>query len=51
MPVKPEIAERYLKNAYQWCDEHGILDNALTDIPEDLPFDIEIILLKYLIEK
>ena len=50
MRVQPEIAERYLKNAYQWCEEHGILDNQLTDIPSDLPFDIEAVPLKYSID-
>ena len=50
IPVKPEIAERYLKNAYQWCEEHGILDNALSDVPSDLPFDLDAVPLKYSIE-
>ena len=41
MPTSPEIAERYLKNAYAYCEAHDLLDAA--NLPEDnyLPFSLE----------
>lgn len=41
MPVLPEIAERYLKNAYAYCEANALLE--LNTLPTDrtLPFSLE----------
>ena len=46
-PVNIAIAERYLKNAYTLCEQHGILDMCVDDAPADLPFDLQAIPLNY----
>lgn len=42
IPVNPDVAERYLKNAYVLCKEADILDVQLEDAASGvLPFDLE----------
>ena len=45
--VKIAIAERYLKNAYSYCEAHDLLHTPLDCIPTDLPFSIKDIPLHY----
>ena len=45
--VNVKIAERYLKNAYVYCEKHDVLDLKLEDAPDNLPFNLDAIPLKY----
>lgn len=45
--VNPDVAERYLKNAYTYCEQRGILNCPIEEAPVDLPFDLEAIPCQY----
>lgn len=49
--INPDVAGRYLKNAYKYCEEHNLLDRELETFSleekEKLPFDLDGIPLKY----
>lgn len=45
--VNIEIAERYLKNAYSYCEREKILDEDIENAPDALPFNLKSIPLQY----
>lgn len=51
MPISTSIAERYLKNAYNYCEQRGLLDTDLDKAPADLPFLLTAIPLQYSLPK
>ena len=38
--VSVAVAERYLKNAFTYCEQYGILDSGISVAPDNLPFDL-----------
>jgi len=51
--VSPDVAERYLKNAYLYCEKNGLLNLRIEDlsdtIQKELPFDLKHIPLTFTI--
>ena len=45
--INPDVAERYLKNAYIYCEKLGVLDSNIENAPRDLPFDLDAIPCQY----
>ena len=45
--INPDVAERYLKNAYAICEQAGILDVPIESAPPGLPFEIGMIPQEY----
>ncbi|MBR5427218.1 MAG: HNH endonuclease [Clostridia bacterium] len=48
--VNIDAAERYLKNAYQYCDTHQLLFLSLENVPASIPFNIRSIPVHYPID-
>ena len=46
-PVSIPVAERYLKNAYSYCQQNNLLDSTLDLAPSALPFSLQAIPLKF----
>ena len=41
--INPDVVERYLKNAYSFCEQCGLLNTPIDEAPNNLPFDIKAI--------
>ena len=45
--LNTNVAERYLKNAYDYCTVNGLLDVEIEKAPKELPFALNAIPLRY----